>query len=186
LRALIAIALGLIVAVAAPMPAAACVGGRLLPDGVGADEAADLVFTGTVVRRDDPFIPILGSSFDAIAWTFAVDEAVKGSPGERVRVESPSSDASCGIGFRLGGRYHVRAYASDGGTYEAIMGDATPMRPLADPPPTEAGGINLATEGSARVLVAIAAIVGLGAAAYVGLGRVPPHWRARPPAGSMD
>jgi len=128
---------------AVPEGAAACSGRRMAEVGTPVG-TPDMVFTGTVVKRDEPFSFGMGTTKGdtPIGWTFVVESIETGPQLERVRVESPLMDASCGIEFTLGQRYRVQAH-DEGGSLRAVSGDATQLDPLPDAlrPPTEAGGL---------------------------------------------
>lgn len=117
-----------------------------------------MVFTGTVVKRDEPFTlgAVVGSA-DPIGWTFVVESVEHGPQADRVRVESPRMDASCGIEFSLGGRYRVLAH-DQGGALTAMQEDATQLEGLSDDvrPPTEPGGL---TFGSWPPVIGLAALL---------------------------
>jgi hypothetical protein len=159
-------------AVGAPS-AAACVGGRLL-EGSTPLEAATAVFTGTVVRRDEPVRLFMFSSADPIAWTVVVDAVQKGDIDKQVTVYSPRNDASCGIDFVLGGRYEMFAYGSDG-RLEVGQGDVQQIGALADAPAVEAGWLYFDDVGSVMPVLTILAVAGLvvggSVAAFVGVRR---------------
>jgi hypothetical protein len=152
----------------------ACSGTRLLGDDMSDEFAAgDVVFTGTVIRRDEPFrLGNVMSSLDPIQWTFAVDGIEKGSVGNRVTISSPRSDASCGIAFALGQRYRVRAHGSGLFGLEAILGDADSIQPLVTPSPLETGGVSLPIPSAVLIVVLF------GALAVVTVGVV--SWRRSP------
>ena len=175
----LAIAAGL---VSAP-PAAGCVGTRLLGDEASAEAAADLVFTGTVVKRDEPFSFGLDftSSADPIGWTFVVESVDKGPQLDRVRVESPRSGVSCGVEFTLGQRYRVLAHAQ-GLSLSVAGGDATKLQPLPDAvrPPTEPGGLTFPASVEVWGLLVLLAIFIL-CGVWVFLDRRGPGARASAP-----
>jgi hypothetical protein len=116
------------------------------------------------------------SSDTPIGWTFVVESIEQGPQLDRVRVESPLMDASCGIEFTLGQRYRVQAY-DQGGTLSVMSGDATQLEPLPDEmrPPTEAGGLTFTFSLEIAALAAIL-LVFLGLAVWwraTGSGGVP-------------
>ena len=151
-----AIAFGLV----GDSPAAACTGTRLLPEGRTAFDEAAAVFTGTVVRRDEPVRFLTYSSADPIAWTVVVDNVRKGEVGSRVTVYSERMDASCGVEFELGHRYEIFGYSSDGQLHAGI-GDVRHAGLPDDPPPIESGGLYVDDFGTLVPLVAVLAILGL-------------------------
>jgi hypothetical protein len=126
-----------------PPPAAACSGTRIRDDAI-TDEfaAAAVIFTGTAVKRDEPFSLGIQTSADMIGWTFVVDSVEKGEVGDRIRVESPLHEGACGARFRFGQRYRIFAYDLSG-TLETYGSDVTQLAPLENPPPTEPGGLTL-------------------------------------------
>jgi hypothetical protein len=151
-----------------PRGAAGCSGPRMAEVEAAVD-APDIIFTGTVVKRDEPFSLGMGvvSSDDRIGWTFVVESVETGPQVNRVRVESPRMDASCGVEFSLGGRYRVRAH-DEGGSLSTVQGDVTPLERLPDAvrPPTEAGAVTFgawpAVIGLAAVLLAVAFVAWSG------------------------
>jgi heme A synthase len=113
----------------------ACSGSRLIGD---ADPPADLVFTGTAVRMDDPDGGLTLSTADTLRWTFVVDEVVSGDVGGRVVIGSARAGGSCGVEFQLGQRYLVRANDSPDGLPMAWANSGTrQIEPLPDPPRVE-------------------------------------------------
>jgi hypothetical protein len=148
--------------------AVGCVGGRLV--GLDAEVPPGVAFTGTVVKRVEPFSLWEMSSLDPIAWTFVVDDVQDGQASTRITVTSPRMDASCGIQFELGQRYRVNAVMGSGGALEVISGDAHAIEPLAHPPRVE-GSFDAALEWS-PLLVALALMVAL-AMAVVAFGASP-------------
>ena len=153
------LALPLVATLVRPPSAAACSGTRLRDDAM-TDEfgAAAVVFTGTAVKRDEPFSLGVVTSADMIGWTFVVDSVEKGQVGDRIRVESPLHDGACGARFRFGQRYRIFAYERDG-TLEAYGSDMTQLKPLDNPPPTEPGGL---TFGALPLLGIVVWVVVLG------------------------
>jgi hypothetical protein len=138
-RRLASAAIGIAVGVAIAAPVAGCTAARLAPPGTAHDlAAADLAFTGTVVRVDEMLVP--GNHFLNAAWTFAVDEVHKGQASSRMTILSSRESASCGAGFRLGHRYAVYATRGDSGSLEAWLGDAEQIEPLENPPALEQTG----------------------------------------------
>jgi hypothetical protein len=140
-------------------PAVGCVGGRLVGEGSDAQARTSVAFTGTVVRRAEPFVLWAVGSLDPIAWTFVVDEVQDGPAATRITVTSPRMDASCGIQFELGQRYRVSAVSGDAGNLEVISGDAHRIEPLAQPPPVE--GSFVATLDWSPILVGGAVMLAL-------------------------
>lgn len=166
LRAFRQVAAGLVVGLAALLAGtstvSACTGTRLGDPGPEIGPA--MAFTGTVVRRDEPFTLGVQSSLDPIAWTFVVDAVRSGPDASRITIHSPRMDASCGIQFELGQRYAVRAEWREDGTLGAIQGEATLIEPVAQPPRVE-GSFTASFEwapvgvGGALVLVLLVAFV---------------------------
>jgi hypothetical protein len=101
--------------------------------------SADLVFTGTVVRVDDPTNGVSFSTMDPLYWTFVVDGVEKGEVPDRVTVASAIDGASCGYDFELGTRYRVYAADSDGnGQLTTGLGSGNrPLPALANGPKIE-------------------------------------------------
>lgn len=98
--------------VSAARPALACtIAGGLTEE--DHRKSADLVFTGTVVRLEDPTNGVSFSSMDPLYWTFVVDNVEKGEVPARVTVASAMMGASCGYEFKLGTRYRVYASQDD-------------------------------------------------------------------------
>lgn len=94
-----------------PSPVVACSGVLLRTPGDSTPPGADVVFTGTTIRRDDAWSIL--RLFDAEplqhAYTFAVHDVELGSVGERTTVLTPAEGASCGQRFTLGKDYRVTA-----------------------------------------------------------------------------
>jgi hypothetical protein len=116
---------------------AACSGIGLAGD---QDPPADVIFTGTAVRLDDPSDGLLIGG-DELRWTFVVDgvEAGAGPIGERITVRSFRAEASCGYEFALGRRYLVRASLIGSNDMPMVgSGSGTqPMEAVTQPPPVE-------------------------------------------------
>jgi hypothetical protein len=159
----------MLLSVAVTSPARACVGGPLLdqndPSADTYEEVAEVIFTGTVVRRDDEYLRDIVSSADPYFWTFVVDGVEKGDVGERFTVSSPRGGASCGFGFALGSRYRVLAWGGDDpGRPEVFSGNGTEqLEPLEDPPAVEGEFVILGDAGALPV-------VGLGLVGLIGIG----------------
>jgi hypothetical protein len=76
---------------------------------------ADAVFRGrAIAQRDLKAGAKQRSSADPISWTFAVERVLKGRVSRRQKVQSPSSEASCGVQFKVGDRYQVYAKRTRG------------------------------------------------------------------------
>jgi hypothetical protein len=130
--ALAAAVLGVIAALGLTAPASACLG-QYMSGAPELDNQADLIFTGTAVRRDgDP----QGGVLD---WTFVVDGVEKGRVGDRFTVSANTEDSMCGFFFELGARYRVLAADA----YDAwkpqvsSVGGTTTIDPLPNPPAVE-------------------------------------------------
>jgi hypothetical protein len=72
-------------------------------------KAADVVFVGTVISREDPNTGTAQSSTDPIVWTFTVKSVQKGATPGTTTVKSARDGASCGFVFSVGRRYQVFA-----------------------------------------------------------------------------
>lgn len=77
-------------------------------------ERADVVFTGTVVERDDPHSGSIVSSGDPIDYTVDVDGIQKGTVGDPAVVRSARDGATCGFSFTVGRRYQIFAQRFEG------------------------------------------------------------------------
>ena len=141
LRLIAAAAIGLFAVFVPTAPAAGCSGGPLLAPGQTYESIADVIFTGTAVRVDDPRSALDGtrSSMDPMAWTFAVDLVEKGDVGARFTITTPRWDASCGFRFSLGSRYRVLAWGSVGGPPQVLVANGTDIRPALPNPPRVEG-----------------------------------------------
>jgi hypothetical protein len=137
-RLLLALLAAVLLTVLAVWPAAACsvVAGKTEKDH---RDAAELVFTGTAVRVDDPTNGAFYSSADPLYWTFVVDAVEKGDMPARMTVATAITGASCGYTFELGKRYRVYAGHSDHHGHLATgLGSGNRVLPaLADAPRVE-------------------------------------------------
>jgi hypothetical protein len=71
---------------------------------------ADAVFTGKVITSKDLKAGAkIRSGIDPIAWTFAVEQVLKGNIAKQQQVNSAAMDMSCGVQFKVGDRYQVYA-----------------------------------------------------------------------------
>jgi hypothetical protein len=71
---------------------------------------ADAVFTGKVIASKDLKAGAkIRSGIDPIAWTFAVEQVLKGNIAKQQQVLSAAMDMSCGVQFKMGDRYQVYA-----------------------------------------------------------------------------
>jgi Carboxypeptidase regulatory-like domain len=74
-----------------------------------------LVFVGTAVREQSiilpgpPDLPPLAGR----RIRFSIEEMLVGIPRKSVLIETPASDASCGVGFEIGKQYLVYAWGLD-------------------------------------------------------------------------
>lgn len=160
--------LGLLVA---PLPAIACTGTSL--PGTVIDPDADMIFSGTAVRVEDPRNPFdpASASNDAMAWTFAVDEVHRGSVPGRVTVYTERMEASCGYPFELGSRYRVVATGPVHSLHAGLFGGTDRIEPLVEPPPVESAGLPV----DVSLLVAIASVLLIaGVAVYLAFTRTEP------------
>ncbi len=102
-------ALALVLLVSAVGPIARVYACRCMaPEPGVALTSADVVFVGVVAEVDTVSVEDLNQ------FTFAVDSAIKGIPGNPIIVSSGSSEASCGITFAVGQRWTVYASVVDG------------------------------------------------------------------------
>lgn len=94
-------------------PAAACTCGDLSQDELRA--AADAVFVGTVIARQD--LPNPSAAGPGYAdWTFSVEQVIKGPVGSaRQTLRTFLGGAACGYEFKVGTRYIVYATNSASG-----------------------------------------------------------------------
>jgi len=75
---------------------------------------ADVAFVGVVAAIDDPAGgPVVGSA-DALRYTFAVEQTLKGDPVVSLDLLSSRSGASCGMEFAAAQRWRVFAYSESG------------------------------------------------------------------------
>lgn len=139
-------------------------------------EKSTAVFTGKVVDMKEPKGLII-SSADPVTVTFEVESSWKGTLGNKVKLNTALSSASCGFEFVDGESYLVYAYASDKGDSGELAAslcsrtvllssagdDLKALGPGASPePPTESPGTVLGDSGSANnvyVWVSAAVIV---------------------------
>jgi hypothetical protein len=112
-------------------------------------DQADVVFQGVALTSEDPNAGApVHSSGDPIAWTFTVEQVVKGVASATQQVTTARSGATCGFTFVEGHRYVVYARAVGGvlstslfsGTREGVIGvttttATTPPPDSAAPPP---------------------------------------------------
>jgi len=95
---------------AAPQKAYAC-SCAFDPNGNEHIEFADLIFSGTLVKKTKSLLNLTGaySGEDRYDHEFEVDQAWKGGVYEKVTVESGAATESCGVNFQEGYRYIVLA-----------------------------------------------------------------------------
>ncbi|OWR27198.1 hypothetical protein CDO73_23410 [Saccharibacillus sp. O23] len=95
---------------AAPQKAYAC-SCAFDPNGNEQIEFADLIFSGTLVKKTKSLLNLTGSysGEDRYDHEFEVDQAWKGDVYEKVTVESGTATESCGVNFQEGYRYIVLA-----------------------------------------------------------------------------
>jgi hypothetical protein len=103
-------------------------------------DAADAVFSGTVVRVDPPSTGP-GELGPAYSFTVDVDEAVKGAPSASQVVRTAQHSAACGVDVRRGDRLLVFASTGQGIADPGPNGMQTTLcsgtRPLDGPVPDE-------------------------------------------------
>ena len=137
-----------------------------MPNAADAFAQSAVVFEG-VVASSSPLAQ--GDGFMDVAFTFAVENELKGGPlPERLAIATSGSGASCGAEFQVGQRWRVFASISDGALYSGLcssnrlIDERAPIPPLAD----EGGG---STPGGAGLGLTTPVLVGLGAVALLGL-----------------
>jgi hypothetical protein len=155
-RGLVSAVVIALLALGAASPVMACVGGRLYAE--GGSIPPPVLFTGTAIRREEPF-SLVQSSFDMIAWTFAVDDVREGPPTDRIVVRSPRMEVSCGVEFELGQRYVVAASSGGSGGLEAWGGEMDPIDPGANPPRIEGSFVDYLTWTTALVFGPVLLVV---------------------------
>lgn len=115
-------------------------------------EQADAAFVGTLIAREPETVSSDGSIFggEEVAWTFEVEQAVKGEFGDTVDVQSPIDTAACGFGVIEGQRIGVFLYEHQGQWHGGSCGTVDPDTLLraVQPPPAPDGS------GPVRLLVA--------------------------------
>ncbi|NGZ75661.1 hypothetical protein [Saccharibacillus alkalitolerans] len=114
LLALLLIATGVLAGLtASPKPAYAC-SCAFGSEGSEQIDFADLIFSGTVVKRQDSLPNLLGvrSSGDPVDYVFEVEGAWKGEVREKVTVSTAAGTDACGADFREDYRYIVLAKRS--------------------------------------------------------------------------
>lgn len=130
-----------------------------MPNEADAFASSAVVFKG-VVAASRPVAQ--GDGFMDVAFTFAVEKALKGGPlPERLVIATSGSGASCGAGFQLGQRWRVFASNNDGTLYSGLCSSNRLIDEQAPIPPlrNQADGLNLT----------IPVLIGLGVVALLAL-----------------
>lgn len=98
-------------------------------------DGADEIFSGTLVRTEDPPEQDVMSSTDPITYTVEVDAVYRGDVGSTAVFESPMSGASCGLQGMVVGRRYLIFLSTDGSERAASLcggtAPATPRRVMA-------------------------------------------------------
>ena len=121
-RAFVALALVAGITMLAPSRAAACLCGSRSDD---PEIPGDLAFVGVVAARDEPNLlslfdpPSFGSG---VAYTFAVEEVLKGNAGNFATIRSGIGGGDCGIPMAVGERWRIYASLADGEYWVSICG----------------------------------------------------------------
>lgn len=148
-------------------------------------ERADLVFTGTLVDREEPPSGGTVSSADPVTLTFEVERVYKGSAVRDLDLTTARSSASCGL--ELEGRGPFLVFATDRGgltaglcdgsrplnkKIPASFGEGTPARPLStsEPAPTSSRETAPAEEDGPPSWIYPAGVAVLLGAALAGAG----------------
>jgi hypothetical protein len=119
---------------------------------------ADVAFVGVVAAIDDPSVaPIVGSG-DALRYSFAVEEAIKGELSNSVGVLSARSGAGCGQEFALAQRWRVFAYVDETGHLQSHLCSGNELLAEGVPVPTSTPE---QTPPSVAALLAIGAVLAL-------------------------
>jgi hypothetical protein len=170
LATLVGLGAGVAVLVAAALPASACSCAVVSSVGTpgeaqAAFDAADVVFTGRIVDRDEPLFALGGSSGDRVILTFAVDAVHKGTATTRQRLGTAASGASCGLEIVGEGPFLVFATADGDGLTASLCGGTSPQVSLATwpatvPAPAPDGGWG-AWRTTAVAGIAVVAVAGL-------------------------
>jgi hypothetical protein len=159
---LVAAALALVALVASPGRAAACLCGSTSAD---PPIQGDVAFIGVVAAKDTP-LPFGTPGHYGIAYTFAVEEVLKGDPAPFTVVYSGYGGGDCGIPMAVGERWRIEAYRWEGNLSVGICSGTTLLDVGVIPPPVPG---RLPSEGLAVAGVAL----GIGAVLLVG------RWRSR-------
>lgn len=114
-----------------------------------------MAFIGVVAAKDTP-LPVGTSSPYGIAYTFAVEEVLKGDPAPFTVVYSGYGGGDCGIPMAVGERWRIEAYGWEGNLSVGICSGTTLLAVGVIPPPVPG---RLPPEGLAVAGVAL----GIGA-----------------------
>jgi len=138
---------------------------------------ADFAFVGVVAAIDDPGSGPLVGSGDALRYTFAVEETLKGALAVSVDVQSARSSASCGMEFAAAQRWRVFAYADEAGQCQSglcsgnqLLAESAPI-PAATPAPPPVALL--------LAIGALIALAGISALAFTRRARTAPNRRSR-------
>jgi hypothetical protein len=149
------VAVTALLALLAPAPARACT--YVEQPAAQLERAADLIFTGTVVRATRP--PLMASTADEVTWTFVVDGREKGPRHDRIDVASAMDEVSCGFEFQIGQRYRVLAYRQ-GESFRTGLGSGNDELPLLNlMPPIEGDYYRIVVAVPAPVVYAVPVVV---------------------------
>lgn len=101
-------------------------------------ENADVIFTATLLGREDPEPGPDGtmSSMDPATLTFAVSEVYKGQVGKTAQVRTATSGASCGLEIEGEGPFLVFTEFGDDGLTASLCGGT---RDMPEQPPAALG-----------------------------------------------
>jgi hypothetical protein len=155
-RLILVAGLVLVAVVASPGRAAACLCGSTSADPT---INGDVAFIGVVAAKDTP-LPFGTSSPYGIAYTFVVEEVLKGDPARFQVVYSGYGAGDCGIPMAVGERWRIEAYAWEGNLSVGIC-SGTELLDIGVTPPPVPG--RLPPEGLAVAGVAL----GIGAVLLV-------------------
>jgi hypothetical protein len=123
---------------------------------------AEVAFVGVVAAIDDPNSGPLVGSGDALRYTFAIEQTLKGAPKVSLEIGSARSSASCGQEFAAAQRWRVFAYADEAGQLQTglcsgneLLAENAPLPPQTPAPPPTA---LLLAIGAGIVVVGISAL----------------------------
>ena len=127
---------------------------------------ADVAFVGVVAAIDDPNSGPLVGSGDALRYTFALEQTLKGSPALSADVLSARSSGGCGMEFAAAQRWRVYAITDEAGRLQTGLCSGNEL--LAENAPLPA-----ATPAAppAALLLAVAAVILLLAVSAVAFTR---------------